>query len=294
MEDAPITSRITPASPATPARDFARMMHAPGIEGLRLMTARFRSHRFDRHVHEGYAVGVIESGALAFRYMGAGMVAPRGAVNLCVPDEPHDGHGADADGWAYRMFYMDADLMRRAAGEMADRQAGFPHFRAGVLHDPALAGAVRSLHGDMTAGGVSRLEAESRFLMLLTRLIERHAESPPPVSGARPGKSRIRRAIDLIESCPDEDLSLERLAGVAGLSPFHFIRVFHKATGETPHARLIRARLRRAGDLIRSGAPIAEAAAAAGFSDQSHLTRRFKRIHGVTPAQYRNFVQYKD
>ena len=288
MVHAPATSGTTPA------RETARMLHAPGIEGLRLLSARYRSHRFDRHVHEGYAVGVIEAGALAFRYMGENVVAPLGAVNLCVPGEPHDGHGADDDGWAYRMFYMDADLMRRAAGEMAARDAGFPHFRAGVLHDPALAWAVRSLHQDMAGGRASRLEAESRFLMLLAGLIERHAESPPPVASARSGKSRIRRVIDLMESCPEEDLSLDRLAGTAGLSPFHFIRVFTRLTGETPHARLICARLRKAGDLIRSNVAIADAAAAAGFSDQSHLTRRFKRVYGVTPAQYRNFVQYRD
>jgi AraC-like DNA-binding protein len=80
--------------------------------------------------------------------------------------------------------------------------------------------------------------------------------------------------------------SLEDLAHIAGLSPFHLTRVFHEATGLPPHTYLTQLRVSRAKQRLQAGDPIADVAAATGFSDQSHLTRRFKRIVGVTPGQF--------
>jgi AraC-like DNA-binding protein len=80
--------------------------------------------------------------------------------------------------------------------------------------------------------------------------------------------------------------SLETLAQIAGLSPFHFVRVFRQATGLPPHTYLTQLRINRAKAQLQAGDPIADVAAATGFSDQSHLTRRFKRIVGVTPGQF--------
>ena len=71
--------------------------------GVTILHARYRSQHFARHAHENYALGVIESGALAFRYRGEGVVAPTGHLSLAQPGEPHDGAPAGPDGWAYRM-----------------------------------------------------------------------------------------------------------------------------------------------------------------------------------------------
>ena len=76
------------------------------------------------------------------------------------------------------------------------------------------------------------------------------------------------------------------LAAAAGLSPYYFIRVFRQAVGLTPHAYLVQLRVETAKRLLDRGQPVVEAALAAGFADQSHLTRHFKRIVGVTPGQY--------
>ena len=73
------------------------------------------------------------------------MVAAKGQVNLVVPGEAHDGHGADSEGWAYRMFYLKPEALMEAAGALVARP-DFPHFRMGVIDDPALAGCVASTH----------------------------------------------------------------------------------------------------------------------------------------------------
>ena len=101
----------------------------------------------------------------------------------------------------------------------------------------------------------------------------------------------MRRVIDYLDNHFDEDLSIDTLAGIACLSPYHFIRTFSNQSGLTPHAWLMQLRARKAKELLGRGLPIADVAAQTGFSDQSHLNRSFKRLLGFTPGQYRNSVQ---
>ena len=88
-----------------------------------------------------------------------------------------------------------------------------------------------------------------------------------------------------------DDLSIEKVAAAAGLSPYYFIRVFGRAAGLPPHAYLTQIRICRARAMLINGMTVAEAACAAGFVDQSHLTRHFKRLTGITPGKYRRIVQ---
>ncbi len=81
------------------------------------------------------------------------------------------------------------------------------------------------------------------------------------------------------------------MAAVAGLSPYHFIRVFGRHTGQRLHAYLIQVRIHRARALLEEGQTVSAAACTVGFADQSHLTRHFKRLTGITPGKYRRIVQ---
>jgi AraC-type DNA-binding domain-containing proteins len=276
------------------SKEEVRIWRPPVLPGVELLRATYVTQTFARHTHEGFAVGVIEAGALGFFYRGANVVAARGAVNLANPDEAHTGHAATPEGWSYRMFYLEADLLREAARQVAGKPVGMPFFQAGVLEDDSLAGAIRALHVSMEDGALSTLEKESRHLLMLTALIRRHADAPPALHRAGRERGAVDRTRRHIEEHHAEDLSIETLAALAGFSPYHFIRVFAAETGLPPHAYLNQARVRRARDLLAGGWSIAAAAAETGFSDQSHLTRHFKRIHGMTPGQFlhaSNFVQ---
>ena len=120
-----------------------------GLGPVDLMHARYVTQAFAPHFHEGYCLGVIEKGALGFRYMGEQAVAPAGAVNLAIPGEAHTGQAADEAGWTYRMFYLDADLIAKAADQMAGKPTPLPFIREGVLFDPDLARMIRRLHRRM-------------------------------------------------------------------------------------------------------------------------------------------------
>ena len=277
-------------------RDDVAWMAASRLPGLDLLRARYTRQVFARHFHEGYALGVIEGGALRFRYLGREHVAAPGAVNLVAPGETHDGQGYGDAGWAYRMFYLDPDIVRMAGEEAGLPQGALPDFASGVLDDPELAAAIDALHRDMEYVGpcMPTLAQETRLSAVLARWITRHAAQRVPV--ARPLRAAgepvaVRRARDYLDAHCADDVRLADLAGVACLSPFHLARAFAAAVGLPPHAYLVQARVRRARGMLAAGTTPAEAAAAAGFADQSHLTRAFRAQVGVTPARFRKMLQ---
>ncbi len=113
-------------------------------------------------------------------------------------------------------------------------------------------------------------------------------EAPPaPARGGLP-PSAMRRVREHVEVHLSESMDLAELAGVAGLSVYHFARAFKQSTGVTPHHYLVHRRIERAQEMLaRSELPLSEIALAAGFSDQSHLARHFRQMLGMTPGQFR-------
>ena len=101
----------------------------------------------------------------------------------------------------------------------------------------------------------------------------------------------VRRAIEYIHANLAEEVCLAHLARAAGLSTFHFVRVFRNATGVTPYRYCLRARVERVkGLLLESDESLAAIAVEAGFSDQSHMSNVFKRLAGLTPGAFRSAV----
>lgn len=96
----------------------------------------------------------------------------------------------------------------------------------------------------------------------------------------------IQRVLHHIRDNLNQPLTLSELAELTGLSMWRFATVFRQQVGVPPHRYICRLRLERAQALIRSGVPAATAASEAGFYDQSHLSRHFKNVFGMTPGQY--------
>jgi len=255
--------------------------------GVMVLRAVYRSQHFTRHAHEGYALGVIESGALAFRYRGEGLVAPAGQVSLAQPDVPHDGAPAGPEGWGYRMFY----LPRKALFPILAKPAALPYFRPGVIDDPAFAAAIIATHALLLDTAAPALAKETRFLALLAEWVLRHADRTPIPPGPGPEPRAVRLALELLDAHFSEDIGLTELARTTGLSPWHLVRVMTRFTGLPPHAHLLERRCRAARDKLRGPDRLADIAAATGFADQSHLTRAFRARFGLTPGAYRKIVQ---
>lgn len=262
-----------------------------GITGLQLLQASYRTRSFPRHSHEGYGFGVIEQGALGFYYRGENIVAPAGWINTVNPDEVHTGQAASAQGWAYRMFYCTSEFMRQVNDDIHGHPVPLPLFRAGAINDPELANMVGLVHQRLCDHQAARLEKDVMALTMLSQLIARHTQIPPAEKRIGSECASIRRVIDYLDAYCGEDLNIDALARIASLSRFHFIRVFARQTGLTPHAWLMQHRARKAQQLLGQGQDIANVAAQTGFADQSHLHKTFKRLFGYTPGQLRNSVQ---
>jgi transcriptional regulator GlxA family with amidase domain len=107
-----------------------------------------------------------------------------------------------------------------------------------------------------------------------------------PCGMTRRSSDGVQRALRHIEQCLAQPLGLAELADMAGLSVWRFATVFREQVGDSPHRYICRLRVERAQALIREGVAPATAAMEAGFYDQSHLSRHFKNLCGMTPGQY--------
>jgi len=126
---------------------------------------------------------------------------------------------------------------------------------------------------------------------VLAGWITRHSESRAATPAAGPEPAAVRRAREYLRENVVQAVSLSDLSEASGLSGYRLNRAFSRAVGLPPHAYQIRLRVERARELLAAGSAPAVAASESGFSDQSHLTRHFKRITGFTPAAYGKIVQ---
>jgi AraC-like DNA-binding protein len=268
-------------------REQAKFWIDPQLGNLELLRATYTTYAFVPHTHETFAIGITEIGAQEFTYhRRQRLVMPRGSIAVVNPGEVHTSRAADSGGWSYRMFYPDATYLQRAISEISGRQRDMPFFPSPVIFDSALAQLIRDLHMALEEPSTTLLERESRLLWTLAQLVIRHADTHPTVREVSPEPVSIHKAREHLDQHYAENVSLETLASVANLSVFHLLRTFRDVVGLPPHAYLIQRRVSRAKRLLLEGMPAAEVAMQAGFVDQSHLGRHFKRIVGVTPGRY--------
>lgn len=254
------------------------------------LSATYITHSFARHTHEGFAIGVVERGAETFYYRGDNHVAPEGSIVVINPGELHTGQAVTEQGWSYRMLYPEAELLQRAATEAAGSLQPIPFFPHPVIRDPELFRSMLQMHYALESSP-SALERETLLLSVLVQFVRRHADTRVALAAPTPDHSALEQAKSYLQTHFVENTSLEQLARLVHLSPFHLSRLFREQVGLPPHAYLNQVRVTRAKSLLRQGMPIAEVALRVGFADQSHLNKAFKRIVGVAPGQYSKIRQ---
>lgn len=270
-----------------PRGETAKFWHDPALGDLEILRATYITHTFVPHVHEGYAIGVIERGAETFAYRHATHVADAGTLVVIHPGEVHTGAALTPVGWSYRMLYPDAEQLQQAASQLTGVVSDYPFFRTAVIKDPQLVQQFVHLHTHLEADATV-LERESYWLAFLTQLIARHGDGcrSTPTQVPKANRELLQQALAYLETNYAANVTLDELAAQTHLSPYHLLRLFKATYGLPPHAYLTQLRVQRAKRLLLAGQPIAAVALAVGFTDQSHLTRHFKRIVGVPPGQY--------
>ena len=254
------------------------------LGGLEILNARFKQLNFSRHVHEGYTIGVIHSGAQRFWRSGAKHVAPRNSVILVNADQVHDGESACEQGWAYQAMYPTPEQLKLSLGTQY-----LPYFPKAVEFHPQLA-AELSRFFYTVKNGESTLTQESALNAVLITLACYFSRKRYYLSCVAKHIRPLHQARDYLHAHSSENVSLTMLSQLAGLSAYHFIHQFKQVFGLPPHAYQLQLRLQRAKQLLAEPLGIIDVALAAGFHDQSHLNRHFKRAFGTTPGAYRKGI----
>lgn len=246
------------------------------VDGLEVTEARFSAGAvLDRHVHERPIVCVMLEGS--FDHVGDRR------THDCTPGtvviEPAgDPHGNRIQRGGARVLVVEPeprDELMRSLGGALERGAYF--------RNPGIVARARELARELLARDTAAplaLEAGALELLAITARLEVQARGVEP--------AWLRRAREMIEDRFREPLRLTDLAREAGVHPAHLSRVFRQRYRESIAARVRRLRTEWAAErLVDSDDPISAIALAAGFADQSHMTRALRARTGMTPARYR-------
>ena len=257
------------------ATDWVR--HAPAHAELESIEAFFSGHAFDPHRHATYAIGRTLAGVQSFSYRGARTNSLPGETMILHPDEVHDGRAGAADGFRYRMVYLPPTLVQDILGGRP-----LPFHREGVSLDPRLAQATEAVFAALDAQS-DVLARDDALYGLVATLAE--------VCQAWPSRGRVDfaaalRAREYLEDHLDQAFTLDDLARCAGRDRWSLTRDFRAYFGTSPHRYLTLRRLDQVRLQVRLGRGLAEAAVAAGFYDQSHMTKHFRQAFGVAPARW--------
>jgi AraC-like DNA-binding protein len=245
----------------------------PGVDEV--FHARFVEHRYPPHVHDTWTLLVVDDGAIRFDLDRRGHGAGAAAVSLLPPGVVHDGRAAVDAGFRKRVAYVSLDVV---GADLVGRAVDRPVWDDGSLH-----AAVDLLHRRLAVPG-EELAAEHSLHLVATALRARLLGRP-----AAPIRVHAGVADDAREVLDERALGAVTLADVAdvvGVGVPHLARSFRARHGITAHAYVVARRVEAARRLLLDGTPPAAAAAAAGFYDQAHLTRVFRRHTGTTPAAF--------
>lgn len=246
----------------------------PGI--AEVFHARFVDHAYPSHTHDVWTLLIVDDGAIRFDLDRHHHGVLRPSVTLLPPHVPHDGRSATHHGFRKRVVHLDTSVLdAELAGAAVDRP---------TLTDQQLRHRIHQLHQALTQPG-DAFEADSRLAFILERL-GRHLRRHAPTKARPPAHGLAVRLRELLDARTTEGITLREAAEVLHAHPTHLVRAFTRTHGLPPHLYLTGRRIELARRLLLAGQPPAEVATAAGFYDQSHLTRHFRRHLGVSPARY--------
>lgn len=269
---------------APPAEDWLTLRRDDDT-GIESVHAHFHGHAYDPHDHDEMLVGVTQQGLQRFNCHRSLHTSRPGRAILIEPGAVHDGHAPQDEGFTYGMLYLPQGwvtetMRRRGLGDISTLEGAFRHT---LTDDAGLNMAIRqafcAVHHN--EGRLARDQSLDRLIDLLARHIQLK-----PTSLSDESQVLINRLREYLHAHMADNIGLDELASQSGIDRFRLTRQFKKAFGLSPHAYLVRLRLRAARMRLAQGERPAQVAMQVGFADQSHLGRWFQRAYRLSPQAY--------
>jgi AraC-like DNA-binding protein len=250
---------------------------AKPIEGVERIEAWFHGSAYAMHRHDTYAIGRTLAGVQSFSYRRSQRNSLPGNTLVLHPDEAHDGQAGTDEGFQYRMIYVEPALFQEVLGGRA-----LPFLEGGVTTDPRLAVATATLlqHVGYTLEPLEQSDALAELANALA------AVAGTPARTAKGDFLAARRARDYLHANCARVVALDELEAATGRDRWSLSHDFRTFYGTSPYRYLTMRRLDAVRHMLLAGTSLAYAAAAAGFADQSHMTRHFSKTFGLTPGRW--------
>ena len=261
------------------------LWRSAAFDGIVLSRGTGVTHPYPRHWHEELHLCAYVSGSGYVRFRGSSSLLTEGDFVVTPPGEVHENWVDSESGISFRGVYVDTRAFRKTAEQIIDRDLPILNYRELILRDKLVGQRFLAMH-QAAERRTSQLEQEEALLMFLHPFLSwcSHERHPDPHVGYE--RSTVKRARQYIDDHFAESISLAFLGQLANLSPFHLHRTFCREIGMPPHAYQTQVRINRAKQLLRQRHPLSAVALYTGFADQSHLTRHFFRLVGVTPGRF--------
>ena len=184
------------------------------------------------------------------------------------------------------MFYIDPYWLRRVANDVTQPRRDIPNFSTPVIQNPTFFHTLTRLH-TVIESPTGKLEKETFLYTTFSQFVTHYGDRTPQPSSRYREPQTVKLALDYLVDNLTQNISLDDLSALTGLSAYHFLRVFRNTVGLPPHAYQTQLRINRAKRMLAQGKEIVDVAYGTGFTDQSHFSNKFKRIVGATPRQYK-------
>jgi AraC-like DNA-binding protein len=269
-----------------PKTEKVRFWRDPNFGYLEARYSRYKTISFPKHTHDALSIGMVEQGQSSFYYRGKVNSIGPGGIAIIQPGEVHACNPQADTGWTYRMFYVNPYWMCKIADEITSRRSDIPSFSAPVIQNSTFFHALTHLHS-LLESPTCQLEKESSVYTIFTQLIAHYGDRTPKSRTRDKEPHTVKIALEYLADNVAQNISLEELSALTGLSAYHFLRVFRNTVGLPPHAYQTQLRINLAKRLLVEGEEIVQVAYDTGFADQSHFSNKFKSVVGATPRQYK-------
>ncbi|WNZ25557.1 helix-turn-helix transcriptional regulator [Leptolyngbya sp. NK1-12] len=241
-----------------------------------------------KHSHEEYQVYIDSGLAREFYFRGIHYSVPIGSLAILHPGEMHAVRDLEdrQTPTILRLMYLPCILVKKVASEIVGHVTSLPFWSDVIFDDSQLIQLALKCHFALRSQA-SRLEQDTALLSFLSSLILHDTKNFSSLKPIKREHQAIQRVRDFLQDNYAQNVTITDLSQIANLSPYHLNRAFCAEVGIPPHQYQTQIRITHASRLLTQGIAIAEVASATGFTDQSHLTRHFKRLMQVTPGRYR-------